>query len=79
MIYNIELVSGIQQCDSVEHIYVCTGFHGGTVVKNPPASVEDTGDMGSIPALGRPLDKEMATHSGILAWKNLGTEESGGL
>ena len=49
------------------------------MVKNPPASAGDTGDMGSIPALGRPLDNEMATHSSILAWETLGTEESGGL
>ena len=26
-----------------------------------------------------PLEKEMATHSSILAWKTLWTEESGGL
>ena len=26
-----------------------------------------------------PLEKEMATHSSILAWRILGTEESGGL
>ena len=28
---------------------------------------------------GEPLEKEMATHSSILAWKIPGTEESGGL
>ena len=28
---------------------------------------------------GDPLDKEMATHSSILAWENPQTEESGGL
>ena len=27
----------------------------------------------------QPLEKEMATHSSILAWKILGTEEPGGL
>ena len=26
-----------------------------------------------------PLEEEMATHSSILAWRILGTEESGGL
>jgi len=31
-----------------------------------PASV---GDAGLIPGSGRPLEKEMATHSSILAWK----------
>ena len=29
------------------------GFPGGTVVKNPPASARDAGDMGSILGLGR--------------------------
>ena len=29
------------------------GFPGGSVVKNPPANVEDTGDVGSIPGSGR--------------------------
>ena len=29
------------------------GFLGGSVVKNPPANAEDSGDMGSIPGLGR--------------------------
>ena len=29
------------------------GFPGGTVVKNPPAKVGDTRDMGSIPGSGR--------------------------
>ena len=29
------------------------GFPGGKVVKNPPASVEDAGNVGLIPELGR--------------------------
>ena len=37
------------------------------------------GDMGLIPGLGRPLKKEMATHSSVLAWKILWTEEPGDL
>ena len=31
-------------------------FPGGTVVKNPPASVGDAGDYSSIPGLGRFLE-----------------------
>ena len=31
------------------------GFPGGSVVKNPPASAGDTGNMDSIPGLGRSL------------------------
>ena len=29
------------------------GFPGGTVIKNPPANAGDTGDLYSIPGLGR--------------------------
>jgi len=36
------------------------------VIKNLPAYAEDKRDMGSIPGLGRSLEKEMATHSSIL-------------
>jgi len=46
------------------------------LVKNLPA-VEET----RVRSLGweDPLEKEMATHSSILAWKISGTEEPGGL
>ena len=33
------------------------------------------GDMGSIPGWEYPLEKEVATHSSILAWEILWTEE----
>ena len=49
------------------------GFPGGSVVKNPPANI---GDAGSIPGSGRSLEKEMATHSSILAWEIPWTEKS---
>ena len=32
-----------------------------------------------IPGLGRPLEKEMAIHSSILAWKSTWREENGGI
>ena len=46
------------------------------LVKNLPA-VQET----RVQSLGRedPLEKEMATHSSILAWKISWTEEPGGL
>ena len=46
------------------------------LVKNLPA-VQETG----VRSLGRedPLEKEMATHSSILAWKISWMEEPGGL
>ena len=51
------------------------GFRG-SVVKNLPANA---GDMDLIPESGRPLEKEMATHSSILAWRIPWTEEPGRL
>ena len=39
----------------------------------------NAGDLGSISGAGRSLDKEMATHSSILAWKVPWTEQPGGL
>ena len=46
------------------------------VVNNPPANA---GDTGSIPGLEDPLEKGMATHSSIRAWRTPWTEEPGGL
>ena len=34
-------------------------------------------DLGSLPGLGRSLEKEMAIHSSILAWRTPWTEEPG--
>ena len=41
------------------------------VVKNPPASAGDVRDTVSIPGSEDALEKEMATHSSILAWRIL--------
>ena len=48
------------------------------VVKNPPANAGDTELW--VRSLGQedPLEKEMATHSSILAWRMPWTEEPGG-
>ena len=46
------------------------------MVKSPLASA---GDSGSIPDREDPLEKEMATHSSILAWEIPWTEKPGGL
>ena len=52
------------------------GFPGGLAVKNLPAMRETW-----VQSLGQedPLEKEMATHSSILAWEILWTEERGRL
>ena len=52
------------------------GFPGGSEVK---AYAHNAGDPGSIPGSGRSLEKEIATHSSILAWGILWMEEPGGL
>ena len=45
------------------------------VIKNLPGNAGGIRDESSIPGLGRFLEKEMATHSSILAW----AEEPDGL
>ena len=54
----------------------CSGFWGGSVVKNPLAMQET-----QVLSLGwkDPLEEEMAIHSSILTWETPQTEELGGL
>ena len=52
--------------------YIGFDFPGGSDGK---ASAYNAGDLGSIPGSGNFLEKEMATHSSILAWKIPWTEE----
>ena len=52
------------------------GFPGGSEGK---AAACNAGDLGLIPGLGRSLEKEMATHSSILAWRIPRMEEPGRL
>ena len=48
------------------------------MVKNPPANAGDVRDTGCIPGSGRSLEKGMATHSSVPAWRIPWTEEPGG-
>ena len=50
-------------------------FPGGSDGKE---SACNAGDLGSGPGSEDPLEKGMATHSGILAWRSPRTEEPGG-
>ena len=52
---------------------------GGSAIKNPPSKAGDARDVVLIPGREDPLEKEMASHSSILAWKIPWTEEPGGL
>ena len=55
-----------------EHL---TLLSGGAVVKNLPTNAGDAGDVSSTPGWEDPVEKEMETHSSILAWKIPWTEE----
>ena len=62
------------------YIYlVVLGFPGVSVVKNPPASVGDARDVGSVLCWEDVLEEDMATGSSILAWRAPWAEEPGGL
>ena len=52
---------------------------GVLVVKDLSANAGDIRNASSVPGLGRSLEKGMATHSSILAWRIPRTEEPGGL
>ena len=58
------------------HTLHIIGFPGGSELK---ASACNEGDLGSIPGQEDPLEKEMATHSRILAGEVSRGEEAGGL
>ena len=75
----------------VEHLFKCLFAHlyvpGGSLVKNPPAK---QGMRVWSPGQEDPPEREMATHSSILAWdipwtvepgrlQPMGSEEPGGL
>ena len=49
------------------------------MVKNPLANAGDIRDVGSIPGSEDPLEKGMATHFSILAWRIPQTEDPGRL
>ena len=62
-----------------EEVYINTRICVGRWILEVKKLPANAGDMGSIPDSGRSLEKEMATHSSILAWRIPWTEEPGGL
>ena len=60
-------------------VRMAMGFLGGSAVKSLPANAGDSREIGSIPGLGNPLEKAMATYSNILAWRIPWTEQPGGV
>ena len=61
---------------TVSRLQIKTDFPGGSVVRNTPAKQET-----QVQSLDQedPLEKEMATHSSVLAWETSWTGEPGGL
>ena len=45
------------------------GIPDDSVGEESSCNAGDTGDTGSIPGSGDPLEEEMATHSSVLTWK----------
>ena len=64
--------------ENTASIQICE-LPGGSAVKKPPA-MQETQEM-RVQFLGQedPLEKEMATHSSILAWRIPWTEKPGGV
>ena len=54
------------------HTHTHTHTHGGAVVKYLPTSAGDAGPISGLDLQEDPLEKEMETHSSILAGKSLG-------
>ena len=67
---------GLGHCCIWVRICLEHNFPGGSVHKNPPAMLETR--VWSL-GLEDPLEKGMAAHSSILAWRIPWTEEPGGL
>ena len=70
------VVRRINLTDSYRHKYLYGAFTGGSGSKE---SAFNVGESGSTPELKDPLEKGMAIHSSIIAWKIPWTEEPGGL
>ena len=54
-------------------------FQVAQCIKNSPANSGDAGDRVCSLGWEDPLEKEMATHSSVLAWRIPGTVKPGGL
>ena len=70
-LFELEFSLGICSILLLFNLSMCLylGFPGDSVVKNLPANA---GDVVSNLDQEDPLEKEMATHSSILAWKSRG-------
>ena len=69
---------GRKELDTTERLHF-TSLQGFLGSSDDKVSAYNAGDPGSIPGREDPLEKEMATHSSILAWRISWMEEPGGL
>ena len=77
--YTVSLLINPTKNVKISLSYIVTGFPIGQWIKNPP-TMQQTQET-RVRSLGweDPLEKEMATHSSILAWEISWTEEPSGL
>ena len=64
---------------SIHRLIIRRASQVAVVVKNLPANAGDVKDKGSVSRQEDPLEKEMATHSSIFAWRIPCSEEPGRL
>ena len=62
--------------EDVVYVNIYLSFHTGSDGKE---SACDEGELGSVLGQDDPLEKRMATHTSVLAWRVPWTEEPGGL
>ena len=76
-----QILSQIHYVAGLVYIYICIyrDFPDGSAGKELACNAGDIGSLGRSLGQEDPLEKEMATHSSILAWRMLWTEEPGGL
>ena len=74
-----QLCHHLEPLKVIKSLYIDTGFPGGTMVKNLPATAGDEDPQ--LQSLGQkdPLEEGMETHSSILVWKIPWTEKPGRL
>ena len=72
------ILSEVNSGVNTDGYYSILGFSSGSAVKNLPTNAEDIKDVVGSLGWEDPVEKGIATHSSILAWRIPRTEEPGG-
>ena len=72
------ILSEVNSGVNTDGYYSILGFSSGSGVKNLPTNAEDIKDVVGSLGWEDPVEKGIATHSSILAWRIPRTEEPGG-